>query len=112
MTYAQPRVGERPAESGHGRIAPPHAVERLIERVARKHGNNRLGADAISAPWCARSFKTIEGERIKVNFLVFYEIDQQTAKSALRLDEYNGDEDASWVLLEADTGTEAGAGAV
>ena len=60
----------------------------------------------------ARSFKTIEGERIKVNFLVFYEIDQQTAKSALRLDEYNGDEDASWVLLEADTGTEAGAGVV
>jgi hypothetical protein len=28
----------------------------------------------------ARSFKMIEGERIKVNFLIFYEIDQQTVK--------------------------------
>ena len=25
-----------------------------------------------------RSFKTIDGERVKVNFLIFYEIDQQT----------------------------------
>ena len=52
----------------------------------------------------ARSFKLIEGERIKVNFIVYYESDQQTAKTVLRLDEYNGDQDASWVLLEADTG--------
>ena len=43
-------------------------------------------------------------KRVKVNFLIHYEIDQQTVKTALRLDEYDGDEDAAWVLLEADAG--------
>ena len=43
----------------------------------------------------ARFIKVIEGVRLKVNFLVHYEIDQQTAKTVLRLDEYNGDEDAA-----------------
>ena len=47
----------------------------------------------------ARSFKVMEGERIKVNFI--NEIDQQKAKTVLRLNEYNGDEDGAWVLLEA-----------
>ena len=46
----------------------------------------------------------MEGERVKVNFLIHYEIDQQTVKTVLRLDEYNGDEDAAWVLLEAEAG--------
>ena len=41
-------------------------VIKLSERVARKHGNNRLGADHLSAPWCARSFKTIHIQRILV----------------------------------------------
>ena len=55
--------------------------------------------------WCAgqvverntdgRSFKTIDGERVKVNFIIFYEIDQQTVKTVLRLDDY----DSEWVLL-------------
>jgi hypothetical protein len=40
-----------------------------------------------------RSFKT--SERVKVNFLIFYEIDQQTVKTVLRLDDY----DSEWVLL-------------
>ena len=42
-----------------------------------------------------RSFKTIGGERVKVNFLIFYEIAQQTVKTVLRLDDY----DSEWVLL-------------
>jgi hypothetical protein len=42
-----------------------------------------------------RSFKTIDGERVKVNFLIFYEIDQQTVKTVLRLEDY----DSEWVLL-------------
>ena len=35
-----------------------------------------------------RSFKTIDGERVKVNFLIFYEIDQQTVsvKTVLRIE--------------------------
>ena len=32
---------------------------------------------------------------MKVNFLIFYEIDQQTWKTVLRLDDY----DSEWVLL-------------
>ena len=39
---------------------------KLIERVARQHGNKRLGADALSAPWCARSFRTLHTQRISV----------------------------------------------
>jgi hypothetical protein len=45
-----------------------------------------------------RSFKTIDGERVKVNFLIFYEIDQQTVKTVLRLHDY----DSEWVLLASD----------
>ena len=52
----------------------------------------------------ARSFKVIEGERIKVNFLIHYEMDQSTVKTALRLDEYASDDDSAWVLLEAVAG--------
>ena len=40
-------------------------------------------------------FKMIEGERAKVNFLIFYEIDQQAVKTVLRLEDY----DSGWVLL-------------
>ena len=35
---------------------------------------------------------------MKVNFLIFYEIDQQTVKTVLRLDDY----DSEWVLLASD----------
>ena len=30
------------------------------------------------------TFKTIDGERVKVNFFIFYEIGQQTVKTVLR----------------------------
>jgi U3 small nucleolar RNA-associated protein 14 len=68
--------------------------------------------------WCAghiterntdgRVFKMIEGVRTMVNFLIYYEIDEQTVKTALRLDDYGGDEDASWLLLDPDTNGNAG----
>ena len=48
----------------------------------------------------ARSYKMIDGERTKVNFLVHYEIDQDTVKTVLRLEEYGGDEEGAWVLLD------------
>lgn len=49
----------------------------------------------------ARFFKKIDGERVTTNFVIFYELDQQTVKTALRLDDFGGeDEDGSWVLLE------------
>ena len=58
--------------------------------------------------------KKIDGQRVKVNFFIFYELDQETVKTALRLEDYGGeDEDGSWVMLEENatgsTGGEAGA---
>jgi len=53
------------------------------------------GTDRGARNTDGRSFKTIGGERVKVNFLIFYEIAQQTVKTVLRLDDY----DSEWVLL-------------
>ena len=36
----------------------------------------------------------------KVNFHIYYEIDEHEVKTVLRADEYDGDVDGSWVLLE------------
>ena len=62
----------------------------------------RWWAGAWDRSWSATlmgaTFKTIDGERVKVNFLIFYEIDQQTVKTVLRLDDY----DSEWVLLASD----------
>jgi len=55
----------------------------------------------------ARFYKKIEGERETVNFVIFYEIDQDSVKTVLRLEAYGGEEEASWVLLESD-GADAG----
>ena len=72
-----------------------------------------------SVGWCvgkilsrnldARSFKVIDGERVKVNFTIFYDLDQDTVKTALRLEEYDGDEDGSWVMLR-EMGSASGEG--
>ena len=37
----------------------------------------------------------------KVNFHIYYEIDEDEVKTVLRADEYDGDVDGSWVLLGA-----------
>ena len=47
-----------------------------------------------------RSYRQIEGERVTVNFLIFYELDQQVVKTVLRLAEYGGEEDWAWYLLD------------
>ena len=49
----------------------------------------------------ARSFKVIDQERVKVNFFIHYDIDDDTIKTVLRLDEYDGNEEGSWVLRVA-----------
>ena len=48
----------------------------------------------------ARFSKTIEGKREKVNFIIYYEIDDEEVKTVLRTADYGGDEDGAWVLLE------------
>ena len=40
----------------------------------------------------------------KVNFHINYEIDEDEVKTVLRADEYDGDGDGSWVLLEVTGG--------
>ena len=42
--------------------------------------------------------KTMDGE--VVNFYVHYEIDGDTSKHVLKLDDYGGNDENSWVLLE------------
>ena len=61
------------------------------------------GASASSrlATWTPASpSKTIDGEREKVNFIVYYEIDDEEVKTVLRAAEHGGEEDGAWVLLE------------
>ena len=57
----------------------------------------------------ARYFKMLEDTRTPVNFWIYYEIDQEKVKTVLRLDEYGGDENSSWVLLDP-VATDGGAG--
>ena len=55
--------------------------------------------------------KRVDGKMEKVNFYIHYEIDDDTVKTILRMSEYGGAEDMSWVLLgeaAADAGGEAG----
>ena len=73
-----------------------------------------------SVGWCigkimarnldARAYRLIDGARSIVNFKVFYDLDQETAKTVLRLDDYGGYKDGSWVLLEKCTAGSGGAG--
>jgi hypothetical protein len=44
--------------------------------------------------------KTIDSKREKVNFIIYYEIDDDEVKTVLRAAEHGGDEDGAWVLLE------------
>ena len=42
----------------------------------------------------------MDGVREKVNFIIYYEIDDEEVKTVLRAAEHGGDEDGAWVLLE------------
>ena len=42
----------------------------------------------------------MNGQREKVNFVVYYEIDAEEVNTVLRAAEHGGDEDGSWMLLE------------
>ena len=88
---------------------PPSAEQLAFSKEKEAPGDALVGKSILYnwpvVGWCVgqvverntdgRSFKTIDGERVKVNFLIFYEIDQQTVKTVLRLDDYGSE----WVLL-------------
>ena len=66
-----------------------------------------------SVGWCvgviteanrdARRTLMIDDEKVMANFFVYYEIDENTAKHRLLLEQYGGEDVGSWVLLEAET---------
>ena len=49
-----------------------------------------------------KQYKNIDGQRIKVNFIIYYELDQDTVKTVLQLSAYGGDDVGSWMLLGAE----------
>ena len=105
----------REAPPGFQLAASPPSAEQLAFSKEASPADALVGRHILFnwpvVGWCvgklvsrnvdARSFKMVEGERAKVNFLVHYEIDQETVKTVLRLEEYNGHDDMSWVLLDA-----------
>ena len=48
----------------------------------------------------ARFSKTIDGQREKVNFIVYYEIDDEEVNTVLRAAEHGAEEDGAWIRLE------------
>ena len=52
----------------------------------------------------ARAYRKIDGERVNVNFSIYYEIDDNVVPTVLRLEEYGGQEESSWVMLEVEAG--------
>ena len=62
--------------------------------VGKIMSRNRRNTDA------RKTAKLADGSTAKKNFNIFYEIDGEEVGSVLRADEYGGDDDFSWVLLE------------
>ena len=60
------------------------------------------------APPCE---KLADGSSAKKNFNIYYEIDGEEVGTALRADEYGGDEEFSWVMLEPVAAASAAAAA-
>ena len=51
----------------------------------------------------AQAGRKIDGkDGLVANFFVYYEIDDNLSKHCLTLEDYNGDDEGSWVLLEAE----------
>ena len=48
-----------------------------------------------------KTTKLADGTVVKKNFNIYYEIDGEEVGTALRADEYDGEEDYSWLLLES-----------
>jgi len=98
-------------------------LPKQVDELVSETGVTVAAADAPAAPeahvavgvpvvgWCVgkilsrntdarKTAKLADGNTAKKNFNIFYEIDGEEVASVLRADEYGGDEDFSWVLLE------------
>ena len=88
----------------------PAGVERVRRSVRGAAGlRHRRGAATGGRPHphlvtltltLTQVYKKIEGQRVKVNFYLFFQVDQETVKTCLRLEEYGGDDDFAWVILD------------
>ena len=99
--------------------APPSAEQLAFSRDTETPANALVGRSILTwwegHGWClgriagrnlnARAYMAIDGQRVKINFFIYYEIDGPSAeplKSVLRLSEYAASaNEMPWVLLEA-----------
>ena len=82
---------------------PSWALRKVVEVLAAALGVSLDAGSTATAPAVAEASldkrRKVEGE--VVNFFVHYEIDDNTSKHVLSLDEYGGENPSAWVLLEA-----------
>jgi hypothetical protein len=111
MRHTQPKE----APVGFRLVASPPSNEMLTFSREASRPDELVGRSILYnwpvVGWCVgtikarntdgRFWKMIEGTREKVNFLIYYEIDDEEVKTVLRTADYDGDEDGAWVLLEA-----------
>ena len=103
------------APAGFRLAASPPSAETLVFSKDKASAADELVGRSILynwpvVGWCvgmikarntdARFSKTIDGQREKANFVVYYEIDDEEVNTVLRAAEHGGEEDGSWVLLE------------
>ena len=96
------------------RAEPPPEEHLAFSKEEAAPGDDLVESSILyrwpSVGWCVgkivernanyRFTKKIDNKMEKVNFLIFYEIDGDTVKTVLRSEDYGGEEDGSWVLLE------------
>ena len=100
---ASPPTSRRPKPHGRRpRLRQGRLARRLPRRqiVALQVAGRRLGKILSRNTDARKTAKLADGSTAEKNFNIFYEIDGEEVGSVLRADEYGGDEDFSWVLLE------------
>ena len=120
LLHHQEDAPPAPKEPPHGfRIVadPPSAEALIFSKAASPAADALVGCSVLfnwpAVGWCLgritsrnsdarKSVKMDDGVAVKKNFNIYYEIDGEEACTALRLEEYNGDDECSWVLLEAE----------
>ena len=102
------------APAGFRLAASPPSAETLAFSKEASAADELVGRSILYnwpvVGWCvgvikarntdARFSKTIDGQREKVNFVVYYEIDDEEVNTVLRTADHGGEEDGSWMLLE------------
>ena len=75
----------------------------VVEAIKRELGLPNEIEGAVSIITAANAYYYMQ---MMKNFIIYYELDGQTVTTLLRLEEYDGVDEASWVLLEAESEAE------